>query len=107
MPLILEPERHSVAALEELLRSLRSDLDESRDLFLHPRGRALDPASLETAESLLLSTLEAIDAEGPRDATGLAAKVNLAYASLLAVIDLVKSHSDVPRVPAARKSSPP
>jgi hypothetical protein len=32
----------------------------------------------------------------------LAAEANLAYAAMLAVVDLVKSHTDTPRLPAHR-----
>ncbi len=107
MPLILDPERYSVEALEELVRSLRSDLEETGDLVRHPRGRVLDPVSLETAELLLAAALQELSTEGGRTVVALAARANLAYATLLAVVDLVKSHTDVPRVPRARSSPPP
>ena len=102
MPLVLDPERHSRASLEALVRSLRSDLEELRGPVGHPRGAVLDPASLETARGLLEAALATLARPGPRNRRRLADEANLAYATLLAVIDLVKSHTDVPRVPARR-----
>ncbi len=102
MPLVLDPGRYSRPALEELVRSLRSDLEEMRGSVGHPRGTVLDPASLETARELLEAALATLARPGRRDRRRLADEANLAYATLLAVIDLVKTHTDVPRVPARR-----
>jgi len=102
VPLVLDPNSLSRAALEELRSSLRNDLEETRELIDHPSGRVLDPTSLDTARELLRSVLARLDVAGPRDAAGLAADINLAYATLIAVIDLVKSHTDIPRVPRSR-----
>jgi biopolymer transport protein ExbD len=102
MPLVLDAERLPRATLQELACSLRNDLEETRELIVHPRGRVVDPASLETARELLDGALAVIDRPGPRETAALAADANLAYATMVAVIDLVKSHTDVPRVPAPR-----
>lgn len=98
MPLILEPETYPRAALEELLRSLTEDLAETRALVEHPRGRPLDPTGLGTARELIDATIAALRAPGatPRE---LADRINLAYATMVASVDLVKCHTDVPRVP--------
>jgi hypothetical protein len=105
MPLVLDPNSLTVATLQELRRSLRNDLEETRELIDRPAGRVVDPASLETARELLRSVLGRLDVPGPEDPAALAADVNLAYATLVAVIDLVKSHTDVPKVPRSRAKS--
>jgi hypothetical protein len=102
VPLVLDPERLSKATLQELVRSLRQDLEEARELALHPRGRVLDPASLTTAVELADGAIAALDRPGPRERRALASDANLAYATMLAIVDLVKSHTDVPRVPKQR-----
>lgn len=102
MPLVGDPSSFSVPVLEELLRSLREDLEETSELVNHPTGAVRDPASLVTAAELLRSTLAVLDVPGPCTREALAAEVNLAYATMVSVIDLVKSHTDVPRVPRAR-----
>ena len=48
------------------------------------------------------SALARLDVPGATSPAALAADVNLAYATLVAVIDLVKSRTDVPRVPRIR-----
>jgi len=105
MPLVLNPASHSAETLEELRRSLRDDLADTVELVQNPGGAVVDPASLQTARDLLQSTLAALDRPGPSDAASLAADVNLAYAALVAVIDLVKSHTDGPRVPRHQSST--
>lgn len=102
MPLVLDPEALPLDTLTELVRSLRTDLEELRELVDRPRGKVLDPASLETARDLLEATLAAVRPDGPPSAGRLASDANLAYATLVAVVDLVKSHTDVPKVPARR-----
>jgi hypothetical protein len=107
MPLVLDPASVPEAVLRELHRSLGEDLAETLELVRHPRGTVLDPASLATAEDLVQSTRAVLAAPGPRDRAQWAAEANLAYAALLATIDLVKSHTDVPYVPRARPPSTP
>ncbi len=105
MPLVLDPARHAGDRLVEMERSFREDLTGTLELVRQPRGRVLDPMSLRTAEELLTTTLalsEALAADGS-DPARTAGLINVQYAVLLAAIDLVKSHTDVPRVPAARR----
>jgi hypothetical protein len=102
MALVQEWDRLPEPVLEELVKSLRTDLDEVTEMVRAPRGRVLDPASLQTAEELIVSALAVLDRAGPRSRADRAAEANLAYATMLAVIDLVKSHTDVPRVPPPR-----
>ncbi len=99
MPLVLDPERLSEATLRELVSGLRDDLAESLEYVQSPRGRVREPAGLEAAEGLVRAALESLDAGGSGDRADLARRANLAYAAMIAAIDLVKSHTDVPRVP--------
>ena len=105
MPLVLDPTTLPEPVLDELRRSLLVDLEEIRELVLHPAGPVLDPVSLETAGQLVRSTLAVLERPGARSPEEKAADINLAYATMLAVIDLVKSHTDVPRVPRPRSSA--
>jgi hypothetical protein len=107
MPLILDPAGYSRTALLALATQLADDLAEVRELTVEPRGRVLDPASLETARELVDVTLVALRRTGERSNADLAADTNLAYVTMLAALDLVKSHTDVPRVPAPRKGPAP
>ena len=107
MPLVLDPERLTPAHLEELARSLAEDLADLTGAIDAPRGRVRDPASLVTARELLEAVRAVVDRPGARSASDRAAEANLSYAAMLAVIDLVKSHTDQPIVPAARKPGAP
>jgi hypothetical protein len=102
VPLILDPARYSDGALEALAREFAESLREVREMVDSPRGRVLDPASLEAARALLDASLAAVDPPASGDKARLAAQVNLGYAAMVAAIDLVKSHTDVPRVPPPR-----
>ena len=104
MPLVLDPKTLDGTTLESLRRGLRDDLKETLELVESPRGRVIDPASLDTARELVHAALAVLDRPGPDDRATLAADANLAYATMLAAIDLVKSHTDVPRVPRGRSS---
>jgi len=104
MPLIQDPDSHSRATLEELRRSLREDLASTAEMLRDPSVHVRDPASIETAEELLRGTLDRLDRPGGGENSDLAVDINLAYATLLAVVDIAKSHTDLPRVP--RKRSP-
>ncbi|MGA8663932.1 MAG: hypothetical protein WB809_02535 [Thermoplasmata archaeon] len=105
MSLVNDPESLPESVLEELVRSLRTDLEETEELVRSPRGRVLDPASLLTAAELIHGAKGVLDRPGPRTRAERGAEANLAYAVMLSVIDLVKSHTDVPKVPPPRKSS--
>lgn len=102
MSLVAEPERLPEPVLEDLVKSLRAELAETVELIRHPKGRVLDPTSLMTAEELLAAATAVLAREGPRTRIERGAEANLAYATVLAVVDLVKSHTDVPRVPPPR-----
>lgn len=102
MPLVLDPESYSSAALEALLASLQEDLAGTEEMFRAPIGRVRDPASIALAEELVRSARTLVELPAATDRAVLAARANLAYAVMLAAVDLVKSHSDVPKVPAPR-----
>jgi len=105
MSLVHDAESLPDSVLEELVRSLRADLEETEEMVRAPRGRILDPASLVTADELIAGAKAVLDRAGPRTKAERGDEANLAYAAMLAVIDLVKSHTDVPKVPPPRKSS--
>lgn len=105
MPLVLDPSSVPEPLLRELHCSLREDLEATSELVRHPAGPVRDPASLVTAAELLRSTLTLLDLPGPRSPEVLVAEVNLAYSTMVSAIDLVKSHTDVPRVPRNRSPS--
>ena len=104
MPLVLDPANYSEESLAALVGSLRLDLVETLELAEHPRGAVRDPSGPEAAAQLLRATIALLDRGEPRAVQDLAVRANLAYAALVAAIDLIKSHVDVPRVPAPRRS---
>ena len=109
MPLILDPSAYATEQLQELERSLRTELEELRPSVSNPKGTVHDPASLGTADDLLAAvlTLAAAGEPGNTSAAHSARLANLEYATLLAVVDLLKSHKDMPKVPVGRKPSGP
>jgi hypothetical protein len=106
MPLVLDPAAIPAPVLAELRSSLREDLAQTLGFVDAPGARVLDPASLETARELLRSALALLERPGARDSRALADEANLAYAVLIAAIDLVKSHTELPRVPKGRSAAP-
>ena len=102
MPLVLDPEKLPAVVLEQLHRELREGLAEALEMVATPKGRVLDPASLETAAELVRSAAALLDRPGSRPVSSLGDEANLAYATILAAVDLVKMHTDVPRVPPPR-----
>ncbi len=106
MPLVLDPERLPRSVLDEVHRSMREGLAEMLEDVRNPRGAVLDPASLRTAEEVLLAAAELLGRPGERSVRASADEANLGYAVVLAAIDLLKSHTDVPKVPPPRKVPP-
>ncbi len=107
MPLVLEDSQLSDKALQELFGSLKTDLTDLEEMVTQPRGTVLDPSSLLTAGELLRSARALLEESGADGREDLARRANLAYSVMLAVIDLVKSHTAVPRVPASSKPKAP
>jgi hypothetical protein len=106
VPLILDPSRHDRATLLALAERMAADLDELRPMVVSPKARVIDPASLGTAVELLDAALAILRRPADRTDAELAADANLGYATGLAVLDLVKSHTEFARVPAPRKAPP-
>ncbi|MGB6499968.1 MAG: hypothetical protein WBG19_01005 [Thermoplasmata archaeon] len=106
MPLVLDPSALPPAVLAKLLDGLREDLAETREFVDAPGATVIDPMSLETARDLLRSASALLARPGARDARAQADEANLAYAVLLAAIDLVKSHTEMPRVPRGQVRAP-
>ena len=104
MTLILHPDGIPKVKLRGIVDQLHTELEETLETLQHPPGRVLDPASLETAEILIRATIASLNRPGPREPRALALDANLAYATLNAAVDLVKSHVDIPRVPVDHKS---
>ena len=105
VPLILEPSQYDRPALQRLAEEMARGLDELRPMTVAPKAKVLDPQSLLTARELLDSALAVMRRAGERTNAELAADANLGYATSVAVLDLVKSHTDAPKVPPPRKST--
>jgi hypothetical protein len=102
---LVDPDRTSPETLATMHARLEQDLSETLEMVRSPRGKVLDPASLGTAEELLEATLALLRRGAARSPSDLAREINVAYAVMLAGIDLVKSHTDVPWVPPPRPAA--
>jgi hypothetical protein len=105
MPLLFDPDRANPETVRSLHAFFVESLEETLELVQNPRGRVIDPASLATAQELVEGALVLLRSPVERDAPSRAREVNVAYAAMIAAIDLVKSHTDMPRVPPPRPSS--
>ena len=103
MALILDPEGLGEEALRALVTEFSDTLVEMRDGSLSPcrSVTVLDPASLMTARELVDAALARMSPQG--SLAELAASANLGYCTMLAAVDLLKSHTNVPRVPTRTK----
>jgi hypothetical protein len=99
MTLIPEGSPITEEALREILRSLEEDLRELESSVRAPGARVLDPSSLRTAAELLEGTYAVLESPEEGGRAALLHRVNLAYATSLAVIDIVKSHTEISKVP--------
>lgn len=88
---------------ESTLRELRTEfleaLTEELDRLTTPNRRVTDAPRLERARELARSFVAAYEAAPPSDRGRLIREVNLGYATMLAVIDLMKGSLDLPFVP--------
>jgi len=105
VPLVFDPERYSPEELGKLVDEFVQTLVELREGLPSPSPHVLDPASIVTARELIDAALAAMRDPLAVANSQRAANANLGYATMVAVIDLVKSHTDRPRVP--RRSSRP
>ncbi|HKV90670.1 MAG TPA: hypothetical protein VJQ43_05690 [Thermoplasmata archaeon] len=107
MPLLLDGANYPLERLRSLLAEQREGLEELQAMAesLAADSR-LTPGFRRTVGDLLQGALETMrDLGGPgAEPARLADAVNLGYATGLAAIDLMKSHSDLPKVPRARSS---
>ena len=106
MPLILDPSAYDRASLQLLADQMLEGLEELRPRVVAPKAKVLDPQSLLTARELLDAAIAVLRRPGQRSEAELTADANLGYATSLAVLDLVKSHTDVPKVPPPRPVRP-
>lgn len=107
MPLVPPDARIPDATVREIFDQFATELGELGELIDRPRSAVRDPASLRTARELLDSAREIVSGPPPPDRAELVRRANLAYAVTLAVIDLVKSHTEGPTVPRSSKTTAP
>ncbi len=105
MPLNPDPSSLDEGALQALDKTLHGKLVATRTLVGHLATALHDPSALETASDLLRAMLALLDRPGPRSREELVREVDLSNATLLAVIDLVKTYADQPRVHRAHPKS--
>lgn len=105
MPLILDAGTHPIERLREMLRENQADFRETLAALDHPPGPVLDPMGLKNAGDLVRGVMALGDAIDRPEAEPklLAAMVNVQYETLVASIDLMKAHVDIPKVPRSRK----
>ncbi len=105
MPILFGESAVTDAQLDEMLEDFRSGLTGRIDLADTLAADGKDPLSFLTARDLAGELVRLIDlARAPGAVRELKIRaVNVAYEGFLAVVDLVKTHSGGPTVPAARK----
>jgi hypothetical protein len=103
VPLILDPDAYSEQVLSTLVTEFANGLAEMRHGLEDPARAVLDESSMVTARELIDAALARINDSGRVTRVTQAANVNLGYATMNAVIDLVKSHTEGPIVPTRGK----
>jgi hypothetical protein len=98
MPLILDPSSVPDAILRKMARELTVELVEVLDSIAE-RGPAKDPFGIVTAGDLLRAAIALGRATEGAPVALTAAVVNVQYETLLAAIDLIKTHYGLPTVP--------
>lgn len=96
-----------MARLEELFTEQRDGVLGLMEFVANPPDPVREPLGLITARNLLEAALAAAPFQPGRSAEELAVAVNLLYESALAAIDLVKCHTESPRVPQRRVPKDP
>jgi hypothetical protein len=107
VPLILDGTSYDRESLRKLAEEMAVGLEELRPMTVSPKAKVLDPQSLLTAREMLDAALAVLRRPGERTDAELAADANLGYATSLAVLDLVKSHTEMPKVPPPRPAKGP
>jgi len=95
------------AQLREMLEDQRNGLNELLEMLADPPARVNEPLSVLTAQDLVRAALVATQPRTEATEAELAASVNLLYECFLAAIDLLKVHSEMPKVPRGRKAPAP
>ena len=95
-----------LALLRSMLEEQRAGAEEILAMVDDPPARVREPLGVVTAHDLLTAALAAARLRDDASAQEVAASVNLLYESGLAAIDLLKVHSEMPRVPRGRAASP-
>jgi hypothetical protein len=108
MPLLVPGTRTSDAELTRMIREHRVGIEEIVEWASAPATTVGPPLSILTLSDLgrdLLALCDhALTPEAPRGLRLLV--VDVSYDGMLALIDLKKSHSDLPKVPRSGKASP-
>ncbi len=107
MALAPDPASLDEDALQVLDETLHAKLVPTGTLVGHLGVALRDPAAHQPASDLLRAMLALFDRPGHRTREELIREVDLSNAALLAVIDSVRSHADVPQVPRKRPPSDP
>ena len=106
VPLILDAASVPEATIRTMAKELREELEEIL-ASIDARGTPKDPLGVVTASDLLKAAIQ-LGRETEGAPVGLAAAVvNVEYETLLASIDLIKSHFGLPTVPQGRTPPPP
>ena len=103
MPLILDPARVPEETLRTMAKEFTVELQEVLD-SIADRGAPKDPLGIITASDLLTSAIQLGRATEGAPVALTAAVVNVQYETLIAAIDLIKSHYGLPTVPRGPKS---
>jgi hypothetical protein len=88
-----------------MARELTTELREVLE-SLDDRGPAKDPLGIVTARDLLAAGIQLAEETEGGSVALTAAVVNVEYETLVAAIDLIKTHFGLPTVPRARAASP-
>jgi len=102
MPELADLSRLSLDELRTRHTELRTNLVATSVLVRHVATALREPTRLQPAADLIKSTLAILDLPGARGREEILREVNLSNATLAAVIDLVRSHADVPRAPKSK-----
>ena len=101
MPIVLDPSAIPEPTLREMARELQEELEEILG-SIEDRGTPRDPLGVLTAADLLRAAIR-LGHETQGAAVPLTvAVVNVQYETLIASVDLIKSHFGLPTVPRAR-----
>jgi hypothetical protein len=102
VPLLLDPRRLPEATVRTMAKELAGELEEILE-SLSDRGKPRDPWGVVTAADLLTAAIELGRATEGAPVALTAAVVNVQYETLIAAVDLIKTHYGLPTVPRGPK----